>query len=119
MNHLKSLFGALLFVFTSLAVEAQVESQPVYYRYFTVEVQNLEQAEFNQFVSARSVSAPLKFESFCSTSSLLLISFDASQPKRIEEMKTEISNELKSAFPGKSIASISTISHTDHLNYCK
>lgn len=119
MNHLKSLFGALLFVFTALGVEAQTETQPVYYRYFTVEVQDLNQSEFNHFTAARTTNPYLKFEKYCSSTSSVLIKFDASQPKRIEEMKSEITSELQSAFPTKTIAPISTISYSDHSNFCK
>ncbi|NEN23482.1 hypothetical protein G3O08_08205 [Cryomorpha ignava] len=119
MNHLKSLFGALLFVFTTLAVEAQTETQPVYYRYFSVEVQDLNQSEFNQFAAARTANTSLKFEEYCSTTSSLLISFDAAQPKRIEEMKSEITSELQSAFPTKTISTISTVSYSNHSNFCE
>ena len=119
MNHLKSLFGALVFVFTALGVEAQTESQPAYYRYFTVEVQDLNQSEFNQFAAQRTSNPYLKFEQFCSKTSSLLIKFDASQLKRIEEMKSEIASEVHSAFPTMIIAPISTVSYADHSNFCK
>lgn len=119
MNHLKSLFGALIFLFTALGAEAQTETQPVYYRYFTVEVQNLNQLEFNQFATARTANPYLKFEEYCSNTSSILISFDAAQPKRIEEMKSEITSELQSAFSTKTISPISTITYSDHSNFCK
>ena len=119
MNHLKSLFGALLFVFTSLVVEAQTEPQPMYYRYFTVEVQSLGQSEFNQFVAERITNTHLSYDKYCSNSSSILVSVDASQPKRIEVMKSEITGELQTAFPTKTVRAIATLSYSDHLNFCK
>lgn len=119
MNHLKSLLGALLFVCTSLVVQAQTETQTEYYRYFTIEVQSLGQSEFNQFAAARNANTYLNFEKYCGKTSSILVRVSASEPKRIEAMKSDIISELQAEFPAKTVKTVSIISYSDQLNFCK
>ncbi len=119
MNYLKNLTYLLLLSALSFSAEAQTENQPEYYRYFTVNVQDLTSSEFDQFTAKRANSQTYEFNAFCNSSSLVLVRCDASIPKRIEDMKADVREILKNQFSSARIESISSISYSDQLNFCK
>lgn len=119
MNYLKSLIYLLLFSALSFSAEAQTQNQTEYYRYFTVNVNDLTRAEFDQFTALRANAEEYKFNAFCNSSSRILVRCDASIPKRIEDMKADVKKILKDQFSTARIKSISSISYSDQLNFCK
>ena len=119
MNYLKSLTCLLLLSAFSFSAEAQTESQPEYYRYFTVNLQNLTRTEFDQFTATRANTETYKFNAYCTATSQILVRCDASEPKRIDDMKADVREILKTQFSSARIESISSISYSDQLNFCK
>ncbi len=119
MNSYKSLFGLLLFLVVSIGLKAQKDTPPTYYRYFTLEVENLKEADYTKLRANRTSSPYLKFNQFCDTNSKILVHFDASQPKRIEEMKQEILEIIATELPSKKVLTISGTSHSEQSNFCK
>lgn len=119
MNYLKSLICLSLLSAFSFSAEAQTESQPEYYRYFTVNVQELTNREFDQFTTSRANTETYKFDAFCNSTSRVLVRCDASIPKRIDDMKADVREILKKQFSSARIESISSISYSDQLNFCK
>ena len=119
MNYLKSLICLLLLSVLSSSAEAQTPNQTEYYRYFTVNVKDLTRVEFDQFTALRSNAETYNFNAFCSSSSLVLVRCDASIPMRIDDMKADVREILKNQFSLARIDSISTISYSDQLNFCK
>ena len=119
MNYPKSFTYLLIFLAFSFSAEAQTESQPDYFRYFTVNVQDLTRVEFDQFTATRANTQTYMFSEFCNSTSLVLVRCDASIPKRIEDMKADVREILKNQFSAARIESISSISYSDQLNFCK
>lgn len=119
MNSYKSLFGLLLFLIVSSGLMAQEDTEPNYYRYFTIEIENLKEADFTILTSDRTSSSYLKFNQFCDANSKILVLFDASQPKRIEEMKQEILETIAMELPAKKVLTISGTSYSEQSNFCK
>jgi len=119
MNFPKSLICFLLLSTFSFSAEAQTQNQPEYYRYFAVNIKDLTRGEFDQFAAARSKAEPYKFNAFCNSTSQLLVRCDASIPKRVDDMKADMQEILKKQFSATRIESISSISYSDQLNFCK
>ncbi len=118
MIKFKYVFSLLILTLLSFAVKAQTESQTKYYRYFTVEVENISQAEFDQLSASRESNNHLQFEEICPIKELVLVTYDASVPKRIDDMEAEIKGALSAQFPSKEISNVETLVYSDKTNFC-
>src|SRR5690554_530667 len=119
MNYLRNLTYLIFLMTFSLSAQAQTENDSPYYRYFAVSLQNLTSAEFDQFTSQRQHSDTYEFSEFCNLTSQVLVRCDASVAKRIDEMKAEVRQILQKQFSSTRIETISRISYSDQLNFCK
>ena len=119
MNLLKSLLCFLLLSAFSFSAEAQTQNQPEYYRYFKVNVKDLTRGEFDQFTATRANAEPYNFNAYCNSTSTVLVRCDASIPKRVDDMKADVKEILKDRFSSARIESITSISYSDQLNFCK
>lgn len=118
MNYLKSIPCLLLLWLLAFSAKAQESNN--YYRFFSVTVKNLTRAEFDQFTALRNKDETYLIDSFCSTNSSVLIKVDATaNPKRIEDIKTELQDIFQNRFASNRVQSVKTISYKDQFNFCK
>ncbi len=112
-------FTLLIGIFGSPHLQAQDTSAPnLHYRSFEVQVEGWTQEEVNELRQTLPENV-MKLQVTCSKNDKFLIAVDASYPKRIEDIKTEIMTKLTGVFGADRIHEIETLSHQKTVNYCK
>lgn len=118
MNYLKSFFCLLLLWLLAFSANAQESNN--YYRYFSVTVNDLTRAEFEQLTASRTANETYDLHSFCSTNSTVLIKVDATATaKRIDDIKSEINQLFSHRFSSARVQRVTQISYSDQFNFCK
>ena len=106
-------------LFSTSATDAQpAEGKQTYQRTFEVKVEGWTQQEMDM-LSRNLPENIIKINETCPEKNTILIGVDASHPKRIEDIQSEIREIFDGVFAPARIDKIKTIPHQKTVNYCK
>lgn len=119
MNNFRLLICTVLFGVSVNCLHAQDAQATRYYRYFTVELKKINSEDFQALTANQRESDIVSFKNICNSSSKILVAVDASYPKRIDDMVTEIESIIHSKLPNAKIRATENISVSDEPNFCQ
>ncbi len=119
MTPLKLLLLGTCMSACTLAVYAQTEPTPKYYRYFSVEISAPTDLEVNTIQEKFSERASIFSTHYCAQKAAILIAVDVSYARRIDDIEQEILELVKTQIPAGRLAKPSQISKTEKSTFCE
>ncbi len=109
----------LLPIFLSTTSNAQIQTEPKYYRYFIVNTQNLSDGQLNKFIKKISENPFYEKPIPCLSENKILIAVKANYPTRVDDILSEITTTFKSTTDPSTLKSVEKTVPETSKNFCR
>jgi hypothetical protein len=90
-----------------------------YFRYFSIEIEDLEDFEPSLFEEALSDRSAYSVLETCNSQNALLIAVNANYPKRVDAIAEELQQMLLEVIPSRKLKGIETITLDEKVSFCQ